>query len=602
MRGRFVADQVAAIAATGRARPRVVIAAPVSPGGRGPDERDRRTADLRAWFASGIRDHPALFASRGWASPAGIPVARLGVVEANRPRDGRLGTLESRRAALRPLAERLAQRPPALVHAHGLFPDGIAAGELAAELGVPFIVTEHSSTLTVELADPAIREAAAVAATRAAAILAVGADLAAELRGLLPEAAHLVSVGRNAVDVAAFHAAPLEERDPEALLWVGSRGPAKGIEMLLRAFALVRAARPGATLRLIGRAPRPEDDEAWRDLASELGIAAAVSFEAPVDRAGVAAAMARASIFVHPSRRDTFGVVAAEALAAGLPVVATRTAVARILEPDTDALGALVAIDDAPAFAAATLRVLERRTSYDPARLRAAVVGRFDAATVAGQVVDLYEAHARPSVAPADADVADADVAAEPRPSDPDVAAPPRPPDVGRQAPVVLATSRERAAALGDLPAEVLAGAVIVAPVSAARALAAAGRRVVAIEGPRVTFRAGRALRAVTRLARGGPARSRAAAALAALGAAVAERNRSAPPELVPLDGADAAIALAFASSHRVVPVPGGVAWLADRAASEGAADSAFGGTAPDPAFGGTAPDPAVGGTAPGAR
>jgi hypothetical protein len=375
----------------------------------------------------------------------------------------------------------------------------------------------------------------------------------------LPDAAHLVSVVPNAVDVAAFHAAPLAARAPEALLWVGSRRPSKGIEMLLRAFALVREARPRATLRLIGSAPHPADDEAWRDMAGRLGIRDAVAVEPVTDRAGVAAAMARASVFVHPSRRETFGVVAVEALAAGLPVVATGTAVARILEPDVDALGAVVAIDDAPAFAAAILRVLARRTSFDPARLRAAVVGRFDAETVAGRLVDLYEAHAGPSAA--------RQGTAEKAPSLPSHAV--------ARAPLVLATNRERAAALVDLPPEVLAAAVIVAPASAAHALAGTGRRVVPIERARLASRVGRPFRAVTRLARGGQGRTATQAALASLDAAVEAGDGSRPPEILPIDGADAAIALAYASTHRAVPLPGGVAWLADRAASgtDGAPD-----------------------------
>ena len=69
--------------------------------------------------------------------------------------------------------------------------------------------------------------------------------------------------------------------------------------------------------------------------------------------------MARASVFVHASRYETFGVVAAEALAAGLPVVATDSGgVTEILGAEPERLGALVGGRRSGIPAAAILRLL----------------------------------------------------------------------------------------------------------------------------------------------------------------------------------------------------------------------------------------------------
>ena len=68
--------------------------------------------------------------------------------------------------------------------------------------------------------------------------------------------------------------------------------------------------------------------------------------------------MSSASVFVHASRYETFGVVAAEALAAGMPIVATASGGEfEILGDDPSSLGAVVPVDDAQAFAAAVLDV-----------------------------------------------------------------------------------------------------------------------------------------------------------------------------------------------------------------------------------------------------
>jgi glycosyltransferase involved in cell wall biosynthesis len=84
--------------------------------------------------------------------------------------------------------------------------------------------------------------------------------------------------------------------------------PRKNVHLLLAAFAEVRASRPDARLRLVGApAAGPVPD--------------GVEVVGPV--ADVATELCRAAIFVLPSLQEGFGIVAAEALAAGLPVITT---------------------------------------------------------------------------------------------------------------------------------------------------------------------------------------------------------------------------------------------------------------------------------------
>jgi hypothetical protein len=143
----------------------------------------------------------------------------------------------------------------------------------------------------------------------------------------------------NAVAVDEFGPPSASDRVPDQLLFVGYLKESKGIETLLRATAVARSLRPSVTLRLIGRAPEPATGERWRRLAVELGLEDAVTFEGAADRQGIAAAMREAALFVHPSPRETFGVVAVEALASGLPVVATDSGGGPGPRPDPRASG-----------------------------------------------------------------------------------------------------------------------------------------------------------------------------------------------------------------------------------------------------------------------
>lgn len=95
------------------------------------------------------------------------------------------------------------------------------------------------------------------------------------------------------------------------LVFVGRAwDPRKNVALLLEALPLLRQTIPGATLRLVGEPPRG----ALPDGVEVIG---------KVD--DVAGHLRTASLFVLPSHQEGFGIVAAEALAAGVPVLATRS-------------------------------------------------------------------------------------------------------------------------------------------------------------------------------------------------------------------------------------------------------------------------------------
>lgn len=96
--------------------------------------------------------------------------------------------------------------------------------------------------------------------------------------------------------------------------WIGR----KGILNLVKAWKLQE--RPGATLRLVGETGA--DPEYADRVITEIGDAIGIVVEGSMDDATLGAAYATADFFVLPSRYEGYGMVYAEALAAGLPVVA----------------------------------------------------------------------------------------------------------------------------------------------------------------------------------------------------------------------------------------------------------------------------------------
>ena len=400
--GRFVADQAEALATSGLATPLVISfdAARLSGGARSRTQQEQ--AVLRHALP-GVRQGSMPFVRPAWGVQPHVPVARFWVAEGRTHATGVDHAALHREAPLRAFADRLLTELAGLldapsgsvrrgvVHAHTAYPDGAAAAVLADRLGWPLFVTEHASFVERIISQPIVRARYAEVLARAEAVFAVSEMLGGELRAAFPEHADRIVVLPNAVPIELFRPVSADARRPDELLFVGYRKETKGIENLLRAVALAHARRPSITLRLIGRSLDAATEARWQALAAELGIAAIVAFDEPADRAGIAGAMARASLFVHPSPRETFGVVAVEALATGLPIVATDSGgVTEILGPEPGRFGALVPVDDPRALAEAIVETLERRASFDPAELRAAVERRFGAHFVTERIVDAY--------------------------------------------------------------------------------------------------------------------------------------------------------------------------------------------------------------------
>lgn len=129
----------------------------------------------------------------------------------------------------------------------------------------------------------------------------------------------------------------------------------KGIDHLIEAMPAVRRTVPEARLRIVGRGA---DRERLQTLAEQRLVLSAVEFVGHLPDDALRAALARSAVFALPSAGEGFGLVYAEALAAGTPCLAADIGGAtEILTPET---GHLVPYGDVPALASALLRALRQ--------------------------------------------------------------------------------------------------------------------------------------------------------------------------------------------------------------------------------------------------
>jgi glycosyltransferase involved in cell wall biosynthesis len=158
-----------------------------------------------------------------------------------------------------------------------------------------------------------------------------------------------IYAGANRTELAGSEP-PLDRKPGRRVLFVGKQYARKGLDVLLAAFAQVRASLPDAELHLVGPP---------RDVTTQEGVVSHGLLRAddPADAARLRALYREASVFCLPSRYEPFGVVFAEAMLAGLPCIGTdRWAMPEIIaEGET---GLLVADGDIDGLAQAVRRLL----------------------------------------------------------------------------------------------------------------------------------------------------------------------------------------------------------------------------------------------------
>ena len=385
LRSQFVLDHIRVLRELGA---EVAVAAAEYVPLQGPSETlAQRAAKVQAFWTPFATMPAAISRPTSWGL-SGVPVARPPVIVSWPAVPGLL--IDNSVTALEGLAAALHETWGFdAIHAHTGYPDGIASAAIAERLRLPLIVTEHESRIAERLSDASVRRRY-LRLVDGHCVVAVSRFQAWRLAGALGIEPARIRVVPNPVDVDAFTAAPLSQRDSNELVCAGARKASKGIERLLRAFALVQADRPSLHLRLIGPPGEPEDETTWQTLTARLGLKDAVSIEPVMAREPLAAVMSRAWIFVHPSSLETFGVVAAEALASGLPVAASPSGGLDELLGDDGRLGEVAGGMTSEALADAIRRLLERRVSLDPAELRRHAVETWSLPVVAARTLALY--------------------------------------------------------------------------------------------------------------------------------------------------------------------------------------------------------------------
>lgn len=270
---------------------------------------------------------------------------------------------------------RLKARGHNLIDAHFAYPDGHAAIKLGRWLHLPVTVTLRGTEMP-QSRNPALSPKLREVFRDADKVITVSDSLRrlALSLGLSEERGQVVG---NGVDADRFAPVPRQESrarynlpaDAQVLITVGGLVERKGFHRVIACLPELLKTHPDLHYLVVG-GPCPEGDmtQALKDQAADLGLGNRVHFLGPISPDDLKWPLSAADVFVLSTRNEGWANVILEAMACGVPVVASDVGgnLEVVCRPD---LGEIVPFDDQAALTEALDRSLSKR--WDAAGIRA---------------------------------------------------------------------------------------------------------------------------------------------------------------------------------------------------------------------------------------
>ncbi|HLX34649.1 MAG TPA: glycosyltransferase [Candidatus Limnocylindrales bacterium] len=273
---------------------------------------------------------------------------------------------------------------PDLIHAHVVLPAGLGAVRIGRRLGVPVVLTEHSSPLSMHLKTPGARRRVAEVLNRADRVLAVGEPVRREILEIVNRPVDVVG---NLVPHVFFESELTARGDRQLLrlLSVGHLTRQKRFDVLLDAVAAALSFGLDLQVVIIGEGP---ERASLSSQSARLGLREHVRFEPMTDRDGLVRWLDWCDALVSSSDHESFGLTIAEALASGRPVLTTASGGPELFMRDE--LGITVPRGEPEALARAIQRLPEFLGAFRPDVARTSVKARFGTFSFVSKMRDVY--------------------------------------------------------------------------------------------------------------------------------------------------------------------------------------------------------------------
>lgn len=274
------------------------------------------------------------------------------------------------------------QGKPDIIHAH--FTDqAYAASMLKDATNIPLIVTEHSSQINKENIKDELFKIAKTAYHKADCLIAVSPSLAKEIKKKFYKDSVYIP---NIVDLNIFKYKGKRQSESYNFVSVGNLIDTKRMDLLIEAFYEAFGDNSKVTLTIFGEGNKRRILE---NLIAKYNLGSQVKLMGLCSRKKIAEQLEKSDCFVLASQSETFGVAYIEALAMGVPVIATKCGGPEAFVDESN--GLLIDVDNKEQLIEAMQYMYNNINKYNGKDISKNIKEKFSPKSVAKSIIEVYK-------------------------------------------------------------------------------------------------------------------------------------------------------------------------------------------------------------------
>lgn len=288
-----------------------------------------------------------------------------------------------REYALRKLWSRALKKhgKPDIIHAHFLW-NGFVSVKVLEQTSIPLVLTEHWSRINQDELPAHLEKIAASTYHKVDKLIAVGTKFASRLEKNFQVETTIIP---NIVDTSSFSYKNISRDQVFRFISTGSLKKIKGMDILIKAFNRAFGKNDIVELYIFGEGPERKDLE---KLITELGLDDKVFLMGMRHRNEISETMHESHCFVLASKSETFGVAFIEAMAAGLPVIATECGGPEDFVDESN--GILVPVRSESKLCSALQYMYHHIDKYNREAISKDIIQKFNSTRIAQKLIGEY--------------------------------------------------------------------------------------------------------------------------------------------------------------------------------------------------------------------
>lgn len=275
------------------------------------------------------------------------------------------------------------QGKPDVIHAH-FTRTGYISSRLKRTVKIPLVITEHSSKINKNKIDKKLFNKAKEAYINSDAVIAVSPSLANKIEkefGISP-----IYIP-NIVDTKIFKYTPKKYAEGFNFVSTGNLIRSKRMDLTIEAFSRAFKNNKNVTLTIFGEGP---ERTRLQELITRYDLNSKVFLKGMCPRDDIAKQLSKSDCFVLASQSETFGVAYIEAMAMGVPVIATKCGGPETFVNNDN--GLIVSVDNIDELSNAMKYMYENIHNFDREKISRETTDLFGPEKVAQRIVEVYYA------------------------------------------------------------------------------------------------------------------------------------------------------------------------------------------------------------------